>query len=249
MSHQVPCESRTRLSSLEGWRLAARPRAQQQRKERESNPQGSSLDRFRDGCHHPLACPSVFANNCGGRNRTCVRALNRRLPVPARAPPQSSRRSWIRTRAPTGHGGPVGPPAPEAGGLARLSHTPIARAPSGNRTRTSAMARQQATATSWVPFEGWPNCQRSRAPDHGVPRCPDSNPTSPHYGCGILAARATSANVLSVGREGLEASPTWLRARHAAASTLIPFVCSSMCFPLSARTVGAEGVEPSTWSL
>ena len=28
------------------------------RKERESNPQGSSLIRFRDGCHHPLACPS-----------------------------------------------------------------------------------------------------------------------------------------------------------------------------------------------
>jgi len=21
-----------------------------------------------------------------------------------------------------------------------------------------------------------PNCQRARAPDHGVPRCPDSNP-------------------------------------------------------------------------
>ena len=30
-----------------------------QRKERESNPQGSSLSRFRDGRHRPLACPSV----------------------------------------------------------------------------------------------------------------------------------------------------------------------------------------------
>src|SRR5262249_46032547 len=29
------------------------------RKERESNPQGSSLDGFRDRCHRPLACPSV----------------------------------------------------------------------------------------------------------------------------------------------------------------------------------------------
>ena len=29
------------------------------RKERESNPQGSSLDRFRGGCHRPLACPST----------------------------------------------------------------------------------------------------------------------------------------------------------------------------------------------
>jgi hypothetical protein len=29
-----------------------------QRKERELNPQGSSLGRFRDGCHRQLACPS-----------------------------------------------------------------------------------------------------------------------------------------------------------------------------------------------
>ena len=61
-----------------------------QRKERESNPQGSSLDRFRSGCHHHLACPSVLMfKSCGGRNRTCVRAVNSRLPVPARVPPQS----------------------------------------------------------------------------------------------------------------------------------------------------------------
>src|SRR6266700_3679729 len=31
----------------------------QQRKERESNSQGSSLGRFRDGCRRPSACPSV----------------------------------------------------------------------------------------------------------------------------------------------------------------------------------------------
>ena len=35
------------------------------RKERESNPQGSSLDRFRGGCHRPLACPSVKAAVAG----------------------------------------------------------------------------------------------------------------------------------------------------------------------------------------
>ncbi len=34
---------------------------------------------------------------CGDRNRTCEGAVNSRLPVPAQAPPQSSRRSWIRT--------------------------------------------------------------------------------------------------------------------------------------------------------
>jgi hypothetical protein len=41
--------------------FAARPRARDfsERKERELNPQGSSLDRFRNGCHRQLACPSV----------------------------------------------------------------------------------------------------------------------------------------------------------------------------------------------
>ncbi len=46
----------------------------------------------------------------------------------------------------------------------RLSHalmSPI-KAPSGSRTRTSAMARQQATATSWAQRIG-PNCQRSQS--------------------------------------------------------------------------------------
>ncbi len=37
----------------------------QMRKERESNPQGSSLGRFRDGCHRQLACPSVQAAAAG----------------------------------------------------------------------------------------------------------------------------------------------------------------------------------------
>ena len=60
--------------------------------------------------------------------------------------------------------------------------------------------------------------------------------------------RWTTSAFHSVGSEGLEPSPTWLRARHAAASTLIP--CSCFAFRcLSARTVGAEGIEPSTWSL
>ena len=51
--------------------FAARPRAHSsltkfifrkinsKRKERESNPQGSSLDGFRNRCHRQLACPSV----------------------------------------------------------------------------------------------------------------------------------------------------------------------------------------------
>ena len=62
--------------------------------------------------------------------------------------------------------------------------------------------------------------------------------------------RWTTSAYHSVGSEGLEPSPTWLRARHAAASnTLIP--CSCFVF---ARGLGAEGIEPRApsrqrWSL
>ena len=69
------------------------------RKERESNPQGSSLVPTtaarrcpRAGCRRQSACPSTLS--CGGRNRTCAGAVNSRLPVPARVPPQST--SWAR---------------------------------------------------------------------------------------------------------------------------------------------------------
>ena len=43
------------------WKTRASPIGQghKRRKGRESNPQGSSLGRFRDGCHRQLACPSV----------------------------------------------------------------------------------------------------------------------------------------------------------------------------------------------
>ena len=126
------------------------------------------------------------------------------------------------------------------------------------------MARQQATATSWAhriagrivkdQSTGWDSNPRRRRPTFG--RCP---------GCGVLAALATSA-FHPVGSEGLEPSPTWLRARHAASNTLIPFCFSNFCAhnrrggnrtldlvlkrdllsPLSyAPSVGPKGLEPS----
>ena len=85
----------------------------------------------------------------------------------------------------------------------------------------------------------WSNCQRS---EHRV----GLEPTSPHYECGVLAA-GPPVPFIQWDQRDLKPSPTWLRARHAAASTLIPFV---FCFcSLCARTVGAEEIEPSTWSL
>jgi hypothetical protein len=80
----------------------------------------------------------------------------------------------------------------------------------------------------------------------------------------------TSAFIQSVGPEGLEPSPTWLRARHAAANTLIPFrffifsahnprggnrtldlrLIRTPLQPLSyARSVGPKGVEPLPFRL
>ena len=80
------------------------------------------------------------------------------------------------------------------------------------------MARQQAAATSWA----------RRIADRIVKELKHwvgLEPTSPHYGCGILAAGQPvrfNWRVSQVGPEGLEPSPTWLRARHAASNTLIP---------------------------
>jgi hypothetical protein len=58
-----PIESALWESNPPGWfgRPVPSPLGQghKKRKERELNPQGSSLGRFRDGCHRQLACPSV----------------------------------------------------------------------------------------------------------------------------------------------------------------------------------------------
>ena len=61
-----------------------------------------------------------------------------------------------------------------------------------------------------------PNCQRDREHRVGL------EPTSPHYGCGVLAAGRPVHAIIRVGPEGLEPSPAWLRARRAAANTLVP---------------------------
>ena len=55
--------------------------------------------------------------------------------------------------------------APEARGFTRLSYVLIStRAPSGSRTRTSAMARRQAAATSWARFNRNRIVKEQRAP-------------------------------------------------------------------------------------
>src|SRR5262249_30052058 len=73
--------------------LAARPRARfAQRKEKELNPQGSSLVRVQAGCRRQSACPSVCSLD--GWIRTSVV----RLPTPA----DDAGLSYIRIRRPPG---------------------------------------------------------------------------------------------------------------------------------------------------
>ena len=86
-------------------------------------------------------------------------------------------------------------------------------------------------------------------------------PSSPHYGCGVLAA-GRPVLVIPVGPEGLEPSPSGLRVRCAATSTLIPCRFSqsarkesnlrpdpykrpALTVELRAASVGPEGLEPS----
>ena len=76
------------------------------------------------------------------------------------------------------------------------------------------------------------SCQRTSEHRVGL------EPTLPLYESGVLAARRPVL-YFSVGPEGLEPSPAWVRTRDAAANTSVP-ICLS---------VGVEGIEPSAHDL
>lgn len=79
----------------------------------------------------------------------------------------------------------------------------------------------------------WSNCQRT---EHRV----GLEPTSPHYGCGILAA-GRPVLVIQWDQRGSNPHRVRLRARHAATSTLIPYSCfASRCFSLRAHSARRE---------
>jgi hypothetical protein len=97
------------------------------------------------------------------------------------------------------------------------------------------MASREATATSWA------HCNRTKlskikSTATTLRAVPGLEPTSPHYGCGILPLDHQCLS-FSVGPDGLEPSPTWLRARYAAANTSIPLssLLSSLLADQSAR--------------
>jgi hypothetical protein len=132
-----------------------------------------TLDCFRNSCHHRLACPSVLIS-CGGRNRTCNCLLNRELPYHLATPQCFSRGSGhsqdgrIRTDdllLPRQADYQIFPrPQRNAacvnGRCSDCQTHRSCKAPSGNRTHTSAMARQLAATTSWA-LRVNINCQRT----------------------------------------------------------------------------------------
>ena len=144
------------------------------RKERELNPQGSSLGRFRDGCHRPLACPSVVAAAAGiepaivsltgsrltiGPHRKKVRTVgfeptlsgsqNRRIPRLSYVLSQSTQRESN--------------PHVLHGEQARCRYITGASGIRGTRTLTWLVKSQVCCANTWIPFRpggsrtlGWP---------------------------------------------------------------------------------------------
>ncbi len=148
------------------------------RKERESNPQGSSLARVRTGCRRLSACPSESSSS-GGRNRTCVPPVNSRVLVPARAPPESSRQTV----------GMAGfEPALSCSQGRRISqaflHPESSRSPTSAQRESNPHVRH-GEAVGYRYIMGTiavPELSKSREHRVGL------EPTSPHYGCGVLAA-------------------------------------------------------------
>ena len=193
------------------------------RKEGESNPQGSSLDRIRSGCRRQSACPPTFST--GGRNRTYAgpgpQTVNSRPQLPTVAPPVTKlARSDSNRRS----------PAPEAGGLPRLSHTPNIQ--STQRELNPHFRHGKAVGDRYI-MGAWLHqiVKEQPHPEHRV----GVEPTFPPYESGVVA---TGPPVLSMGPDGLEPSPFRVRTGYAAASTLVPAI-----------PFGAAGVEPATWSL
>jgi hypothetical protein len=161
------------------------------RKERELNPQGSSLARFQVGCRRQSACPSVCTkyiynrplhrtSSTGGRSRTSNRRLNRALPYRWATPVLSSSQSgWPDSNRRS--------PAPEAGGLAKLSHIPNR---SAQRESNPHFRHGKATGCRYI----MGTVHRSQIVKENREHWVGVEPTSPHYGCGVLAARRPVLN-------------------------------------------------------
>ena len=137
---------------------------------------------------------------CGGRNRTCDVTLNRRPPVPTQAPPQS--KSGRRDLNPGHHAqrGPVLPrpccarcPAEYQAFLRpALKDAQRESNPHFRHGKAAGCRRPTFGRCPHGRKRGVPNCQTTGAPDQRFASVPGLEPSSPHYGCGILATTNAS---------------------------------------------------------
>ena len=104
--------------------------------------------------------------------------------------------------------------------IARLSHTPIDRQ-SAQRESNPHVRHGKAVGCRYI-MGTLADAGLSKRTEHRV----GLEPTSPHYGCGVLAAGRPVP--CRVGPEGLEPSPARLRAGCAAANTWDPFVTRAL---------------------
>jgi hypothetical protein len=197
-----------------------------QRKEGESNPQGSSLGRFRGGCHRQLACPSVpyrrvatqHTRGSRGGSRTPNGPVNSRVRLPVPPPWKSGLQSYSYSQS----GRPDSnrrSPGPEPGGL-----------PGFPTPRPSVEGKCPAgVEPALPPWQGGrlplhhghtspsPDCQRNRESTGW-----DSNPRRRITGAVSSPLDDRCTRTIRVGPEGLEPSPARLRAGCAAANTWVP---------------------------
>ena len=124
-----------------------------------------------------LIQPDDF-QSCGGRNRTCVRTGNNRLPVPARAPPhQSVRMAGFEPAISCSRGTRI----------TKLSHILNRERPAGVEP---ALPPWQGSRLPLHHGRFWQNRIVKEHKSTGPPcrAVPGLEPTSPHYECGIFAA-------------------------------------------------------------
>ncbi len=150
----------------------------------------------------------------GGRTRTSNRRLNRAMPYHLATPVSRSFQP-----DPVGMAGFE--PAISCSRSRRINQAFPHPGSSAQRESNPHIRLGKAVGCHYImgTHQPRPNCQRDGGHRVGL------EPTSPHYGCGVFAARRpvqAERTSRPMGPEGLEPSPTRLRAGRSATRALVP---------------------------
>ena len=167
------------------------------------------------------------SRSSGGWTRTFTRLLNREPPYHWATPDCCLIKSgWLDLNQRSRVSGSTR--------SARLSHILICKMPSGSRTHTSAMARQQATATSWAQNCITTKLSKIKNQEHRA----GIEPASPRYDGGVLPLDHQCLCRFSGTGENRTHIVRFKRPMHY-------LVCHNPMCVLSCP-IGVEGIEPST---